>query len=250
MSTNIFNVNIFTWLGILFIAIGTIGTFIGQQINSDNANKEISEKTNAIRNLSEQNIKLSAEIANMAKRNAELSDEIVKFMISSDSFCYILPMPDEISDRETFMLFHEGDYPLYDVVVEIEDRNIMRELPFKPLYDEIKVSHANNDAKGERKQRDLSNELENLRSKAIKRFPLGTIPPHTAFTLDRFLIPNTSEMAFFVTIITRNAYFTETIVQKKVNDEWKSSWRVLKQESNGEIKTVKEQISKEVALRE
>jgi len=247
---NVLNVHIITWIGITLIAIGTIFTILGQQISNDKSTKEISAKADKIQILSEQNIRLSSELSSMAKRNADISAEITKLVTGGDSFCYLLPMPDQISDRQSFMVFHEGNYPLYDVVVQIENRSIMKDLPFKKLYDDIIESHEKDVAEGKQKQRDLSHEIEALRNKAIKRFQIGTIPPSTAVTLDRFPIPPTDEMNFFVMIYTRSGYFTQSILQKKFGETWKSSWRVFRHETNGKHRIIKEQISEEVPIRE
>ena len=117
-------------------------------------------------------------------------------------------------------------------------------------YEEIIESHEKDVLEGKRKQRDLSHEIEALRNKAIKRFPIGTLSPSTAVTLERFPIPETNEMDFFVMIHTRAGYFTQSIVQKKFGSVWKSSWRVLRHEKNGDHKILKEQISAEVPIKE
>ena len=55
-------------------------------------------------------------------------------------------MPDEMSQRQDFMLFHEGDYPLYDVELYILDSNLVANLPMVQLYNEIITSHKKDDA--------------------------------------------------------------------------------------------------------
>jgi hypothetical protein len=244
------NLHILTWIGIILIAIGTIFTILGQQITNDKSTKEISQKTDRIQDLSEKNIRLSAELADLANKNAAKSDEITKLVTGGDSFCYLLPMPDQISDRQSFMLFHEGSYPIYDVVVQIENRRTMQRMPFKKLYDEIIASHERDITEGRSKQRDLSHEIEALRNKAISRFPIGTLPPSTAVTLGRFPIPETDEMEYFVMIHSRSGYFTQSIIQKKFGPTWKSSWRVLSHENDGKHRVLKEQIDADVPLRE
>jgi hypothetical protein len=245
-----FNVHFFTWIGVILIAIGTIFTILGQQKTSDKSTKELSQKTDKIQDLSEQNIRLSAEVADLAKKNAAKSDEIAKLVTGGDSFCYFLPMPDQISDRQSFMLFHEGSYPIYDVVVQIQNLRTMQKMPFKKLYDEIIASHKRDVAEGRSKQRDLSHEIETLRDKAISRSPIGTLAPSTAVTVGRFPIPETDEMEYFVMIQSRGGYFTQSIIQKKFGPTWKSSWRVLRHENNGIQKVLKEQIDADVPLRE
>lgn len=245
-----FNVHILTWIGVVFIAIGTVFTILGQQKTNDKSTQALSQKTDKIQTLSEQNVMLSAEVAEMAKTNAAKSDEITKLVTGGDSFCYLLPMPDQISDRQSFMLFHEGGYPLYDVAVQIQNLGMMQGMPFKKLYEDIIASHKQDVAEGRSKQRDLSHEIEALRNRAISRFPIGTLPPNTAVTLERFPIPQTDVMEFFVMIHSRSGYFTQTILQKKFGPTWKSSWRLLRHDSNGKQKVLKEQIDAAVPLKE
>lgn len=246
----ILNVHILTWIGIGFIAIGTICTILGQQIINDKSTSELTNKTEKIEKLSEKNVGLSAEVAELSKKNSAMSEKLTKYVTGGDSFCYLIPMPDQISDRQSFMLIHEGGYPLYDVNIHVENRSLTQKLPMKELYDEITESHKRDIEQGKSKQRDLSYEMQALLNSTKKSFQIGTLPPKTAITIDRFPLAGFDELEFFVRIHTRNAYFTQTIVEKRFDKDWKLSWQVLKHKADGKLKVVKELITKEVPIKE
>jgi hypothetical protein len=234
---NIFsNVHILTWFGVILMLIGTIFTFWGQQIISNKSNKEISNK--------------QEQILNLSTKNADLSNEITKLVTGGDSFCYLLPFPDQMNDRQGFMVFHEGKYPLYDVVIEIEYRFLLEKLPLKKLYDEIAESQKKDVAEGRPKKRDLFEVIDVIQNKAIKRYQIGTVFPSIGVNLERIPIPAVNEMNFFIKIYSRNGYFTQNISEKKIGNIWRSSWRVMKNEVNGEFKIIKEQINAEVPLKD
>ena len=63
------------------------------------------------------------------KENMELSKEINKLnkkmssdLTGGDGYCYFLPSrPGKKSNIVDLMLINEGDYPLYDIYVKIDD---------------------------------------------------------------------------------------------------------------------------------
>jgi len=243
----ILDVHILTWVGIFVVLIGTGLTFLGQQRSSDKSSKEISDKADKIQSLTENNIKLSQQLANTATKNAELSEELKKYLTSGDSYCYILPMPDQISDRQSFLLLHEGKYPLYDVTIEFIDQSLMSGLPLKNLYDNIIESQKEDVEAGRPKERDLYAEISDLREKAIVRIPIGTLGPKTARELGRLDMRGRKEADFRITISTRNAFFSEHIREERVDKGWRYSWQVTRTENNESI-ILKEHINPKLPL--
>jgi hypothetical protein len=190
----------------------------------------------------------SSKIVALAEQNVELSAKLMAFTTGGDSFCYIWPMLDEISQWQTLMLFHEGDYPLFDVELHIEDRTGTTRLPLMELYKEITASHKENDAAGRARQRDLAGEMQILLSQTKKSIRIGTVSPRTAIELLRIPWPKGDTQEYFIRINTRSAYFTQTIQEKKIGGSWKYSWRVLKHGPKGEHILLKEMLSPEVDI--
>jgi hypothetical protein len=105
-----------TWIGILVIGIGTALTIIGQQKVNDKSNDLLQAKSNKIEELSQVNLKLS-EI------NSELLRQSLNQITGSDSWAYVssgLHTLQGIPNQPFMMnLNHIGDYPLYDLKIEI-----------------------------------------------------------------------------------------------------------------------------------
>ena len=179
---------------------------------------------------SDKNIKLSEE-------NIKLNKEVSSWVTGGDASCFIFPMIDSISDRQTLQLFHQGNNPLFDVGISIENRSI--DMPIKELYDEIIKSHSEDLAHSREKQRDLSSEMDNLLNSRIERISIGTLPPNTTIPLIRLKLPHNEKQEFFIKISTRNGYFTQIIKQQKANGIWQSTWQLLKHETNGEKREVR-----------
>lgn len=192
----------------------------------------------------------SKQIIALSEKNIDLNEQLFAFSTGGESFCYILPLLDALSQRQTFMLSHEGDYPLYDVELSILDNTGFANLPILQLYDEIIASHKKDDAVGRERQRDLMAEMESLRSKAEKFVRIGTIPPRTALNLFRIKWPQGDTQDFLIRIHTRNSYFTQVIKEKKINGKWEYSYRVFRHGPKGEAILAKEMISAGVDLPE
>jgi hypothetical protein len=146
------------------------------------------------------------------------------------------------------MLTHEGDYPLYDVEINILDSTGTARLPLKKLYDEIIASHKKDDAMGRVRQRDLMAEMESLSLLAKKTIQIGTFPPHTAINLFRIPWPKSNTQEYFIRISTRSSYLNQIIKEKKIKGSWKCSWRVQRRGPKGESILLQESLSPEVPL--
>ena len=190
----------------------------------------------------------SKKIVDLSEQNVSLSEQLLAFSTSGESFCYIQPMPDDLSQRQTLMLFHEGDYPLYDVELNISDSTGVANLPMRQLYDEIIASHKKDDAMGRDRQRDLMTEIQSLQAEAEKFFRIGTVPPRTARNLFRIQWPKGDTQDIHIQIHTRNSYFSQVIKEKKIDGKWKYSYRVFRHGPKGETILAKEWLSAGVDL--
>ena len=59
-----------TWIGLIFIALGTALTIVGQQKLNDKSNELLQAKSDKIAGLSQENIKLSSELSEINKEIA------------------------------------------------------------------------------------------------------------------------------------------------------------------------------------
>jgi hypothetical protein len=108
------SMNWVTIIGVILIAIGTILTFIGQQISADRSNKEILDKSGKIEKLSEDNIQLNKEIAKLNKQTADY--------ISGDSYCVaVFEKYNDGSDFVNISVTNEGNNPLYELTMSIHE---------------------------------------------------------------------------------------------------------------------------------
>jgi hypothetical protein len=140
------------------------------------------------------------KIITLSEDNRELNKNISNWITGGDSYCFIYPMIDEISDRQTLCLWHQGENPIFDVSISIENRSI--EIPLKEKYEEIKESHAKDVAEGRIKQRDLQLEIYQLLNSRKENFNLGTLSPKKTVFLSRYKLPEEKQQEFFVQIHT------------------------------------------------
>lgn len=109
------NIHALTVFGVILISIGTIFTFLGQQIINNRSSQLLNEKSENIEKLSQENIRLSMEIA-------QLNKKITATLTGGDNYCYFLPSrPGEKSNIVDLILINKGSYPLYDISVKIDD---------------------------------------------------------------------------------------------------------------------------------
>lgn len=118
-----------TWIGIIFIALGTGLTLCGQQKLNDKSNKLLQSKSDKIEVLSQKNIKLSSELSVINK-------EIAATVTGGESFCYLFPSsPYGKSNTIDFKLHHMGKYPVYDTFIRVWDSSCLE----KNIYDKVKI---------------------------------------------------------------------------------------------------------------
>ena len=107
-----------TWIGLLFIGIGTAFTIIGQQKLNDKSNELLQIKSDRISELSQENLKL-------AEKNTELSQQSLNQITGGNSWAYLsggVPTRNGIANQPFMpILNHVGDNPLYDLKIKIFD---------------------------------------------------------------------------------------------------------------------------------
>jgi hypothetical protein len=116
------NIHPLTIIGILIIGLGTYFMILGQQKINDRSDKELKMKSEKIETLSEENKALLTEVNKLNKK-------IASNITGGDSCCYFLPSrPSKNSSIVDLMLINDGDYPLYDVSVKIDDVEKLMEI--------------------------------------------------------------------------------------------------------------------------
>lgn len=118
-----------TYLGLLFIMIGTGLTLYGQQIINDRSNESLQNKTDKITELSQENIRLSSELN-------KINQEIAGTVTGGESFCYLFPSPSfgNINTLD-FHLKHKGEYPVYDVSIRVWDETCLNRIDHGQIFE-------------------------------------------------------------------------------------------------------------------
>jgi len=134
------------------------------------------------------------QITQLTKRNAD-------YVIGGDSYCYFIfcTWP----NRASWLLCHNGDYPLYDLEIRILDI-IKRDKLAKERPGYITANH--------------NREAETIQ-------PYGTLIPHdnrSLFKEDSF---ETDEMKLYrITFFARNGSWYENVCFIKKNGKWEHAW--------------------------
>jgi hypothetical protein len=232
-----------TLIGGILVLIGGIWSGINESKNIE----LLQSRADQIFTLSSQNANLSNKIAALSEQNFDLGKELLAFTTGGDSYCYISPMFDEMSQWLTMMLHHKGKYPLYDVVLQVQDITGNTRLPFKELYDEITESHKEDDKVGRNRQRDLHGELMKLLSQNRKVITIGTFLPNTGLEVLRIPWPTGDIQEYLINVFSRSAHFTQIIKAKKIRGRWVFSYRVFKK-GQGKSMMLTEVLNPEVEL--
>lgn len=180
------NIHWLTIVGILLIGMGTLLTYLGQQIVNDKSSRQIEEKTKKIETLSEENIKLSEELTKLSAYN-------LNFVTGGDSFPFIDPTFNVATpERMDLWLVNGGLYPLYDITVILRDLTKFKQL--------VKERESRQD-----KTYINSNDFE-------RRINVGNMRP-AQITMDFFSIqtPDDGEIEYRIEIVSRNSYVEQML---------------------------------------
>lgn len=230
-----------------------------QSKNIESLNRQIVGQNDDLKHqLSETKTDLSITREALYKRTDELVakngriEELNNFILSSvtggDSYCYLLPMLDEISGTERFILKHEGKYPVYDIQVRIIDQTMLAQLPFDKLYPKGSISK--DEWEKITKKRDLWREFNILNSQAETLVDLATLTPGTTFFIEGPRIQESAQkQEYLIDIFARNGKISQVIKHMKVSGRWKTSMRVTLTGNEGKgARVVQEWLNPEVPL--
>jgi len=203
-------IHLFSIIGIIMIGFGTLFTFLGQQVISDRSNQQLSNKTEKLERLSEENMRLNNEINKLNKK-------IAADLTGGDNYCYFLPSrPGEKSNIIDLMLINEGDYPLYDISVKIDDVEKMMEILHKEQdagnlpYDSTTLSNA-------------------MFAEASQVLRIGNLGPHQAMQLSGIQIPsNVVKKSYNINIMARNGSLVQLLRYRRIDNQWKMAVKIMR----------------------
>ena len=187
------NIHWLTILGIILIGLGTLLTLLGQQEIFNRSNKQLSEQTDKIAELSKDNIELSKEISKLNKKfTADLT--------GGDSYCYLSPI--RSTKFLSLQLIHVGKYPLYDIDIRI--------------FDTTKLENIE-------KKRNFKNKPLEL----YKRYPVGNLMPGRTLFLDPLpLSTSIRNQKYAIDINARNGYVSQKIYARYEENKWYLAYKV------------------------
>jgi len=204
------NLHWLTILGLAMIFLGSLFTYLGQQKITDRTNQQLSSKTEKIERLSEENIELNKEINKLNKK-------IAADLTGGDSYCYFLPSRlGKHSNIVDLMLMNDGEYPLYDISVKIDDVEKMTDI----VKEEFEAGNLPYDSMT------LSNAMLARASEVIQ---IGNMGPHQAIQLKGIQIPpNVDKKSYNISITARNGSLMQILRYRRINNQWKMAVKVTR----------------------
>lgn len=198
---------VYITFSVITIIVGQVFTFCGQQIVNN-------KSTQQLQDLSKENIKLNKEAAQLARKNTAI-------ITGGDSYCYFLPFrPSEKTNTVDLMLTTEGEYPLYDVSVKIDDVEKMMGI-VKKEYEEGKLPY------------DSMTQSMKMLAQASKIIEVGNLGSNQAMQMSGIKIPlAVDKKSYNIQITARNGTIVQFIRFRKINNQWKMANKVMR---NGEV---------------
>lgn len=200
---------------------------VNRQIVTQNEElqNQLSETKTALFTTRNELTKRTDEIVDKSNKIEELNDFILSSVTGGDSYCYLLPMLDEMSGVDRFILKHEGKYPVYDIQIRILDKTMLAQLPFEDLF--TKESVSKEEWEKITKKRDLWKDYNVLKSQAEKLVSLATLTPGAGFIIEGKPLPESAEtQEYLINIFARNGEISQVIKHVKVSGKWETSMRV------------------------
>lgn len=245
-----------TWLGLIFIFLGTGLTIYGQQIIFDKSNALLQNKSDIIEDLSKENIRLNSEIAKINK-------EIAATITGGDSFCYLFAsLSFDSKNTINFDLHHNGEYPMYEVSVKVWDESCLKKINFPQLYEkhfgyrtkELTLEEwqkMKEDPESIDKNIEHHREMKELmRNCLIVNEELGTIIPDkrqnimdqslVSYTIPQGIDLNQFSQEYDVVIVARNGLYKQKIELDVRNKKWHVYSKVEKVISGSDRVVVRE----------
>jgi hypothetical protein len=216
-----------TWVGLLFIALGTALTLMGQQKVNDKSTQLLQAKSDKIAELAQENIRLSSELS-------EINKKIAATVTGGESFCYLFPSLSfgELNSID-FNLQHMGEYPVYDASIRVWDSSCLERIDYTKIFEshhgyrtkEVTYEEwlaMKEDPQFIRPSKELGKGIKKqMEGCLLVQKNLGTITPKKStnimdpslitFTVPTGIDVNTFKQKYSVSIVARNGEYRQEI---------------------------------------
>ncbi len=141
----------------------------------------------------------------------ELNRKIINSVTGGESYCYFQVMKIGNSKVVDLFLVNTSEYPVYDVSVTITDAEkrwalVKKNIPYGSV-----------------------SELYVITSKASESFNIGNMVPNQGKLVYSLELKDKEKYSFNITISARNGIIYQSILFLKVNDEWKTATRAIRE---------------------
>ena len=160
-------------------------------------------------------LKKTKQIAEISQKNAELNKKISASITGGNSYCYFLISISSKSNIADLMLITEGEYPLFDVELQIHDiekriENFITK-PQKGIASNLSQT-----------------EFFKLLNKSSKIVKIGNISPHQGYPFEPLLLPNdANKKTYQIDIFARNGRIIQFVQFRKIQGKWKKAEKML-----------------------
>jgi hypothetical protein len=170
--------------------------------------------------------KFEHELREKSNEIAELNRRIASSVTGGDSFCYLsIGSINDQTNVSMLTVVHQGEYPLYDVSLDITDLQKFRQVTATgPLtFDQM--------------------------SSYRTTLQVGNVIPNSGMTLRPWQLPNSDEQDYNVRIWARNGVASQKIRLRRINGGWKSATQVRKLSADQtDSQLVREQVGPDFPL--
>ncbi len=196
-------------LPMILVLLGALFSAVGVFMATARQNQEKLQATAA-------RLQFEQELRAKSEEIAALNKTLASTVTGGDSYCYFLvPALNPDSKLIDLMLMHHGDFPLYDVSVQIEDVDKLLEL-----------------VRGERAKGTLPyksiTEAYQLLGQAATVINVGNFGPNQMEQLGAISIPARGRLAYNVKFLARNGGVFQRIRFQRVAGEWKRAWQIAR----------------------
>ncbi|MEE8608522.1 MAG: hypothetical protein V3S55_13025, partial [Nitrospiraceae bacterium] len=147
----------------------------------------------------------------MKSQQHAFEERTVSYLTGGDSYCYINFFFATSTSLE-FGLKHEGENPLYDVMIEILDKSKYDEIsPFKDDSSEGLVS---------------TDVIMKLLQQTKTALPVRNVIPGALEFVWRTSLPSRDEQRYHISIFARNGYFRQNLILRRTKDGWREATQV------------------------
>lgn len=161
-------------------------------------------------------------IISVCKEDAEKAalltqiNELKGMQFGGSSYCYVFPTrPNKTSQSLELMLLHEGEYPVFDVSVRVEDVNRLVEI--------LRRAQQKGDLPYDSKAR-----ADAAIRPAVGTFTIGNVGPKQVVNLPTLRMSGQDEESYNIYIMARNGAVFEQLRLCCLSGDWKLAYRVFR----------------------